>query len=71
MPKEERSITEHTKLASIKGAAVPYDLCAPEFTDRPRYDYIGRGPIHSVNGVRQSGDVLYYFYTLKKGREIE
>lgn len=71
MPKEERLITDPILLASIKGAAVPYDLCAPEFTDRPRYDYIGRGPIHSVNGVRQRDDVLYYFYTLKEGREIE
>ena len=50
------------RIALIDGKRIPYDMCSSELlTEYPRFTYVGKGTIHSINGVAQ-GDRIYTFF---------
>lgn len=55
---------EETYLALINGQLKPYDACGKRHDYDPKvFRWIGRGVIHSINGVLQNDeDRRYHFF---------
>ncbi len=58
------------RIAKIKGKEVYYDICGKKINDYPKkyFDFIGKGQIFSINGVKQTGskEKDIYFFRLKE-----
>ena len=55
----------NTTLAKIDGKIVSYDACSSrgaDDCDGDKFKYIGKGVIHSINGVIQPGLNEYFFF---------
>lgn len=58
-------IPKHITIAKLKdGKIVEYDACADKSNayNPDNFKFIGRGIIHSVDGVKQSGNIQRCFF---------
>ena len=57
---------EPTRKAKIGGEVVSYDLCSENrnaYSDCKNARYIGKGFIYTINGVDNSSETPYHFFT--------
>lgn len=58
------SYFDNAHTAMINGKQQPYDACSKKRNayDPNKFNYIGKGVIHSIGDVKQLGKTKYFFF---------
>jgi hypothetical protein len=56
----------HKTTAIIEGKEVNYDLCdLRKIEDDEKYNYLGKGKINCINGIKEDIDGEFHFWSFK------